>query len=371
MPDAPTLRVSVMEGEGAYGRHSRIPAAGGGMAIPMLEDAARRIALEVGDRPIVIADYGSSDGKNSLSPMRAAIAALRERIGRERPIIVCHTDLPGNDFSTLIGLIESDPESYGRHDPAVFPYAIGRSFYRSVFPAAHVDLGWSSYAAVWLSQIPRQIPDHFFIPCCAGPIRAEFDRQAALDWETFLALRASELRPGGQLVVALPSLAHDGSMDIAPLMDHANAVLAELVDAGVVSAEERSRMTIASCPRRERDLLAPFTERGQFKGLTIEHVSTRDIPDSMWTDYARDGDAMALASKRALFFRVIFVPSIVQALAATRSGEERRAFADRLEEGVRQQLARAPARINSLVGIIVLAKQPATNGKKGQTVPRA
>ena len=121
MPDTPTLRVSVMEGEGAYGRHSRIPAAGGGMAIPMLEDAARRIALEAGDRPIVIADYGSSDGKNSLSPMSAAIAVLRERIGRERPIIVCHTDLPGNDFSTLIGLIESDPESYARHDPAVFP----------------------------------------------------------------------------------------------------------------------------------------------------------------------------------------------------------------------------------------------------------
>ena len=160
-------------------------------------------------------------------------------------------------------------------------------------------------------------------------------------------------------------------MDIAPLMDHANAVLSELVDAGVVSAEERSRMTIASCSRRERDLLAPFSESGAFKGLTVEHVSTRDIPDRIWTDYARDGDAMALASKRALFFRVIFVPSIVQALAATRSGEERRALADRLEEGVRQRRARAPARINSLVGIIVLAKQSAAKRRKGQTVIRA
>jgi SAM dependent carboxyl methyltransferase len=347
MPDAATPHVSVMEGAGAYGRHSRIPAAGGAIAIPMLEEAAWRVALESSDRPIVIADYGSSDGKNSLAPMRAAIKVLRERIGRERPIIVCHTDLPGNDFSTLISLIESDPESYRRHDPAVFPYAIGRSFYSSVLPPAHVDLGWSSYAAVWLSQIPRQIPDHFFIPCCTGPIRDEFDRQAALDWEAFLASRATELRPGGRLVVALPSLAHDGSMDIAPLMDHANAVLAELVDAGVVSAEERSRMTIASCPRRERDLLAPFAESGQFRGLTVEHVSTYDIPDNMWTDYARNGDAMALASKRALFFRVIFVPSIVQALAATRSGEERRAFSDQLEEGVRRRLARAPARLNS------------------------
>jgi hypothetical protein len=202
-------------------------------------------------------------------------------------------------------------------------------------------------------------------------VRAEFDRQAALDWEAFLALRASELRPGGRLVVALPSLAHDGSIDSAPLMDHANAALAELVDAGLVSTEERSRMTIASCPRRERDLLAPFAESGQFKGLTVEHVSTCDIPDGMWIDYERDGDAIALASKRALFFRVIFVPSIVQALAASRSGEERRAFADRLEEGMRRRLARAPARMNSLVGIIVLAKQSAPKRRKGQAAPRA
>jgi hypothetical protein len=158
-------------------------------------------------------------------------------------------------------------------------------------------------------------------------------------------------------------------MDIAPLMDHANAALTELVDAGVVSVEERSRMTIAFCPRRERDLLAPFTERGQFMDLTVEHISTRDIPDGMWTDYALDGDAMALASKRALFFRVVFVPSIVQAPAVTRSGEERRAFADRLEEGVRQRLARAPARINSLVGTIVLAKQSATKRRMDQTKP--
>jgi S-adenosylmethionine-dependent carboxyl methyltransferase len=113
--------------------------------------------------------------------MRAAITVLRERIGRERPIIVYHTDLPGNDFSTLIGLIDSDPESYGRDDPAVFPFAMGRSFYRSVFPPAHVDLGWSSYAAVWLSQIPRQIPDHFFIlaaPVPCGP--SSIDRRRSI-----------------------------------------------------------------------------------------------------------------------------------------------------------------------------------------------
>ena len=197
MSDGPRTHAAAMEGKGYYNRHAAIPASGGSLAIPLLESAAKQIELDSGDRPIVIADYGSSQGKNSLAPMRAAIAALRTRVGRQRPIFVCHTDLPANDFSEMFALLESDPESYLQDQAQVFPYAIGRSFYRSLFPSGYVDLGWSSYAAVWLSQIPRQIPDHFFIPCSTGAVRAEFDRQAGQDWEAFLALRAAELRAGG------------------------------------------------------------------------------------------------------------------------------------------------------------------------------
>jgi hypothetical protein len=66
---------------------------------------------------------------------------------------------------------------------------------------------------------------------------------------------------------------------------------------------------------------------------------------------------MALASKRALFFRVIFVPALTQALAPSRSNEDRRIFAERLEASVRRRLAPAPARLNHLVGMIALAKR--------------
>ena len=158
MSGAPRVHVSAMEGKGAYNRNAAIPASGGALAIPLFEKAAQQITLDSGDRPIVIADYGSSQGKNSLAPMRAAIAALRTRAGRQRPIFVCHTDLPANDFSEMFALLESDPESYLQGEPQVFPYAIGRSFYRSLFPPGHVDLGWSSYAAVWLSQVPAADP---------------------------------------------------------------------------------------------------------------------------------------------------------------------------------------------------------------------
>ena len=148
MPDAPRVHVSAMEGKGAYNRNAAIPASGGAFAIPLLEKAAQQISLNSDDRPIVIADYGSSQGKNSLAPIRSAIATLRMRAGRQRPIFVCHTDLPANDFSEMFALLESDPESYLQGEPQVFPYAIGRSFYRSLFPPGYVDLGWSSYAAV-------------------------------------------------------------------------------------------------------------------------------------------------------------------------------------------------------------------------------
>ena len=357
MSDAPRVHVSAMEGKGAYNRNAAIPASGGALAIPLLEKAAQQISLDSEDRPIVIADYGSSQGKNSLAPMRTAIAALRTRVGPQRVIFVCHTDLPANDFSEMFALLESDPESYLQGEPQVFPYAIGRSFYRSLFPPGHVDLGWSSYAAVWLSRLPLQIPDHFFIPCSSGAVRAEFDRQAAQDWEAFLSLRATELRATGRLVVALPALNYEGTTGFASMMNHANAELFDLVKAGVVSAEERGRMTIASCPRREQDLLAPFARDGRFHGLVVEHSSTVSVPDPAWIEFQRDGDAAAFASKRAGFFRAVFVPSMSQALALTRDVEERQIFADRLEDGVRRRIASNPASLENMVGIITLHKQ--------------
>src|SRR6516165_10498998 len=93
--------VTAMEGKGCYNRHSAIPAAGGALALPLWEQAAEMIELDVGDRPIVLADYGSSEGQNSLAPMRTAIAVLRARIGHQRPTMVYHTDLPANDFTSL------------------------------------------------------------------------------------------------------------------------------------------------------------------------------------------------------------------------------------------------------------------------------
>jgi hypothetical protein len=149
-----------MEAKGSYNTHAKLPADGAALALPLLEKAVQSVEIE-------------PDGQ--------AIWALRRRIGPNRAISVFHIDQPSNEFATLFAVFDGDPDRYVMGEPNVFPEAIGRSFYQSVLPQGSVHLGWSSYAAVWLSEIPPLIPGHFFPALSTGMVRTEFDRQGAKD----------------------------------------------------------------------------------------------------------------------------------------------------------------------------------------------
>ena len=75
--------------------------AAGSPALPLVEYAARNVEQRAARTDKVIADYGASEGRNSLAPLAAAIGALRARVGHERAISVVHTDLPESDFGPL------------------------------------------------------------------------------------------------------------------------------------------------------------------------------------------------------------------------------------------------------------------------------
>ena len=347
----------VMEGKGAYNKYATIPAGGIALALPLLAKAVQNIELDCSNQPVVIADYGSSQGKTSLAPMRVAIGNLRTRLGAHRPIFVYHIDQPSNDFNTLFELLDSDPEVYTLDEANAFPCAIGRSFYENVLPPNSVHLGWCSYAAVWLSRIPTQVLGHFISLRGTDAERAAFQRQAEQDWKAFLTLRAAELHTGGRLMVVLPALDDDGVAGLEDLMDHANAVLTEMVEGGTLHAAERERMVLGACLRRRCDLLAPFQAEGQFEGLTVECCELFPLPDSTWADYERDRNQEALASKHALFFRAIFVPSLALSLTHAHDPEQRRVFADRFENGLKRCLAKQPAPLHSFVQIFVVTKQ--------------
>jgi long-chain acyl-CoA synthetase len=359
MSNERTTAHAVMEAGGNYNLHATVQAAGGDLALPLLEQVVQAIAPDDGNQPVVIADYGSSQGKNSFAPVRTAIRALRARIGPDRPIVVTHVDQPANDFNALFGALHQDPDRYTCDDPNVFPSVVGRSFYEQVFPANHVHLGWSAYAVMWLSRIPTFVSGHFRGDRGTATEVALFRQQAEKDWERFLSLRARELRPGGRLLLVAVGMNDDGKTGFETLMDEANAVLAEMVSEGAILSEERARMVVGSCPRRTRELLAPFRRDGHFQELTVESCELLALKDPTWATYEQDGNKEAMATKRAKIFRATFAPSLACGLSnPVRSGT----FADHLESALRRRLMGKVVPFNQVVHTMVLAKRDGNSG---------
>jgi hypothetical protein len=353
------LTHAVMEGQGAYNKHAKLQAEGAALALPVLEKAIREIEVDAGEYPLVVADYGSSQGKNSMIPMQATIKGLRKRIGPDRAISVYHIDQPANDFNSLFEVLQVDRNSYIAGEAEVYSAAVGKSFYEQVLPSGFVHLGWCSYAAMWLSLLPALIPGHFISVRSTGTVRAAFERQAAQDWEKFLILRARELRPGGRLLVVLPCVSDDGSAGLEPMFDQGNAVLEEMAADGVITPEERSGMTLTNHVRQKRELLAPFKDSGTFQQLTVEDFKMLELTDSAWVQYQQDRNMETLASRRALFFRSAFVPSLACALNPGHAGNGTAlsTFGDQLQQRLIRRFASLSMPLHTLVQTMLMAKK--------------
>src|SRR5262245_15789324 len=123
MGDRADAVVTVMEGKGFYNANSSLQAAGIAPLIPLWERTLR--SIDVGSGPIAVAEHASSEGRNSMAPIKIAIRELRAIAGTDRQVEVVHTDLPSNDFSSLFRTLENDPESYLTGTAGVYSSAVG------------------------------------------------------------------------------------------------------------------------------------------------------------------------------------------------------------------------------------------------------
>lgn len=335
-----------MEGGGGYNRNSRVQASGLLPAVALLELAARVVKLAPSPEPVVLADYGSSQGHNSLVPMTAAIAELRARVGSERAISVVHADLPGNDFASLFRTLADDPDSYLRNDPAAFASAVGRSFYGPILPPESVTLGWSSWAVQWLSRTPTEIPDQVQVAYSqCRDVRVAYSKQAAEDWRVFLEARGRELRPGGRLIVLTMATDDDGEFGYRPLLDHLYDALRDMVREGSLRDDEVRRMVIPTVGRARAEFTAPFEADGRCAGLSIEELEIFDAEDMIWAAYRDGGDTCSFGAKWAAFSRASVFPTLAAGLDGVRGDPRYQSFLDRLEAEVAAKLASSPRQI--------------------------
>lgn len=274
---------AVMRGQGFYNKHSDHQARAADLGFEMLREGADSVPLPQGSGPLVIADYGCSQGQNSLAPMAQAVAGLRRRSAS--PVTVVHTDLPGNDFSSLFETLTRDPSSYtGLYDDT-YALAIGRSFFEQLLPPSSVALGWSATTTHWLSKLPCTIAGSMTPFLCDTDIREHFAGQSRQDWQAFLQARGAELAPGGQLVMVQSCAHSDGSFGNEPLLKLMDEAFCAIVQEKNIPAEVAAAATFPVWIRTPAD----YQQVGDdFRILDCKVIE--DLQSPHWERYEADGD---------------------------------------------------------------------------------
>lgn len=324
MSDVDALPVA-MERGGYYNRHSSLQANAAATALGLFGKAAESVPLE-GNGPVRIVDYGSSQGRNSLAPIRLAIETIRRRCGNDRPIEVVHTDLPDNDFTALFDLITRDPSSYLADQTNVYPSAIGHSYFNALFAPQSVDLAWNSITLHWLSQVSLRPRGTFHLLDLVDSAEiAARDGQLMADWERFLALRSSELRPGGRFVGAI--LARDGEDVGWPVLRIFFDLLKDSIGSGFLSPTESERLMIPLALRTAEQLCRPFGVDGRCGEMQLEHFEMVRSADPFFDEFTATGDSGKYAATWAGVARAIYSPIVAGVLDP---GRDRQGIIDSL-----------------------------------------
>lgn len=155
--------------------------------------------------PLLIADFGCAQGRNSMHVMKFIIQCLKKtnKIKVDHEVLVVHSDLPTNGWTTLFDLLNQDNSYYG--------VANGRSFYEACLPDKSLSIGYSSTSLHWLSRKPCNISNHCSSLFAQGNELKAFEEQARLDWTHFLQYRSRELVGGGVLILLIPCVDDQGS----------------------------------------------------------------------------------------------------------------------------------------------------------------
>jgi hypothetical protein len=167
------------------------------LSLPFIQQAIDILDLSniLTTQPLIIADFGSSHGLNSMYAMKAIIEYIQKSKNEQHSFLIVHNDLPTNDWRILFDLLNKDNSYYS--------LANGRSFYEKCLTSNSLVVGYSSTSIHWLSCKPCNISN-----ICISRLNTknEFDKfkhQACLDYAQFLEHRSNELILGGVLILCI------------------------------------------------------------------------------------------------------------------------------------------------------------------------
>ncbi|KAM6546797.1 hypothetical protein CsatB_027533 [Cannabis sativa] len=159
-----------------------------------------------------MADLGCSVGPNTFSSMGEILEVVKHKYLKfstspktTLEFQVFFNDHVTNDFNTLFASLPIDKP--------YFAVGVPGSFHGRLFPNSSLHLVHSSYALLWLSQLPKELVDESSTAFNRGRIHylnasndvfKAYGAQFAKDMAMFLDARAKELVVGGLMVLTMP-----------------------------------------------------------------------------------------------------------------------------------------------------------------------
>ncbi len=336
-----TRATTGMKGDGYYDAHSTFQGDVAASGAALLKLAVDSLTLPE-DGHVTVADYGCSEGRNSMSIVGNALDLLADR-GVTEPAVL-HSDLPTNNWDGLAANLSGADSYLEKHSNARALFA-PRGFFERVTIPSSVTLGTSGSAAHWLSRQPADLDmPHSLYRSDAPPTElAKILTQAASDWLAFLTARADELQPGGVLLVQM--LGSDADADpvrvsAAGLLQLMNECARQMVDAGDLPAAAYAAYCFPVVPRTLQEAAAPVAGPLADR-LELLHCGLTAVPSPYQVAFEKTGDAAAFARSYTAFTRAFSETSLRQGLFSKGQGDPD-ALADRFYGLMSEKLTANP-----------------------------
>jgi hypothetical protein len=312
-----------MSGGGFYNANSAAQWTAIEAVLPLIDEAIATLPID-GSGPIGLADYGCSEGRNSVAVMKHAMTALLERTGR--PVQTIHSDLPTNDFSALFQSLRPEGASVFGSD-RVFSAAVGGSMFDQLCPSGSLHLATTFNAIGFLSCRPVERLPGYILPNGPSLIRANgyvseadghaFAEQAKHDIGRYLLVRSKELVSGGKLLMEVfgskgPARTCDGLYDLL------NDAVLDFVEAGEIDREIYDRYYQPVYMRTLEELTIPVTDMayGAAGLYTLDRAMEYEIKVPFVERFKADGDLDRYVRDYVNFFRAFTESVLREALPA-------------------------------------------------------
>jgi hypothetical protein len=313
--------------------------------LPWLEDAVA--SLPRGTGPLTLADFGCSEGHNSIRVMSRAVSTLLKTT--QRPIQTIHSDLPTNDFSNLFRELGSAGRAaFG--SKRVFSSAVGGSMFDQLLPPGSLHVAMSFNAIGFLSKMPLASLPGYILPNGPSTVRNNgyvseeereiFARLARQDVAAFLRARAEELVPGGKVLVQVFG-STDDARTCDGIYDVLNDAVLDHVEDGEISRAVYDAYYQPVYFRTLEELTAPLSDPSSCLAdlFRLERSEAYEVSVPFNDRLAADGDLAIYARDYTNFFRAFTEAVLARALPE----EDRRAgLVDRIYRRAQELVATHP-----------------------------